>query len=77
MQSLEALSRSLLKTEDCCARPTENPSLGRACDRISPGFRRIELGRSVIFYRHHADGLVVVRGSHQEMHPDRHRLGDA
>ena len=63
--------------ERCCARLADNPYLGRTCDRISRGLRRIEQGRHVIFYRRHENGIRVVRILHQDMQPDQHSLGDA
>jgi plasmid stabilization system protein ParE len=40
--------------EEICQRLAENALLGRACDYIRPGLRRMESGRHVIFYRTHA-----------------------
>jgi toxin ParE1/3/4 len=63
--------------ERCCARLAENPYLGRACDQISQGLRRIEQGRYVIFYRQHENGIRVVRVLHQDMQANQHSLEDA
>ena len=40
--------RYLDKIQDCMDRLAENPMLGRACDEILPGRRRMEEGRHVI-----------------------------
>jgi toxin ParE1/3/4 len=40
--------------EESCRRLAENAHLGRACDYIKPGLRRMENGRHVVFYRTHA-----------------------
>jgi toxin ParE1/3/4 len=37
--------------EACCGQLGDNPELGRACDQIRSGLRRMEHGRHVIFYR--------------------------
>jgi len=66
----------LTEIEDCFLRLAENPSLGRACDAIRPGLRRIEQGKHVIFYRQHAKGILVSRILHQSMLPTRHPMDD-
>lgn len=40
-------SRYLHEMEDCCERLANNPMLGRACDEIRPGLRRLEQGQHV------------------------------
>ena len=57
--------------EDCCRGLAHSPRLGRACDDIAPGLRRIEHGRHVIFYREDAKGVLVSRILHQRMLPSR------
>ncbi len=37
--------------EACCRQLADKPQLGRACDQIRPGLRRMEHGKHVIFYR--------------------------
>ena len=37
--------------EVCCWQLARNPGLGRACDDIRPGLRRMESGQHVVFYR--------------------------
>jgi toxin ParE1/3/4 len=53
-----------------------NPSLGRACDDIRAGYRRMEHGRHVVFYRARksAEGIDVIRILHERMLPTK-RLG--
>jgi|SRR5450755_2219898 len=58
--------------EACCRKLADNPALGRACDYVRPGLRRIENGRHVLFYRITADGVLVSRILHQRMLPERH-----
>jgi toxin ParE1/3/4 len=61
--------RYIAAIEDCCSRLAQNPMLGRACEEIRPGLRRMEEGRQVIFYRQRGKGLVVSRVLHQSMLP--------
>lgn len=60
--------------EVCCQRLADNPELGRACDYVRPGLRRVEHGRHVLFYRIEAKGILVSRILHQRMLPDRHDI---
>ena len=73
---VEQTIRYLDQLETCCERLAENPLLGRPCDEIRPGLRRMEQGRHVIFYRQQKKGIVVSRMLHQRMLPERHDLGD-
>jgi len=56
--------------EACCRRLADNPELGRACEHIRPGLRRMEHGRHVLFYRMEADGILVSRILHHRMLPE-------
>lgn len=51
-----------------------NPALGRACEEIRKGYRRMEHGRHVIFYRTRPRkaGIDVVRILHRRMLPGKH-----
>jgi toxin ParE1/3/4 len=60
--------------ETCCRQLVGNPDLGRACDNIRPGLRRMEHGRHVVFYRQEPGGVLVSRILHQRMLPGRHAL---
>ena len=62
--------------ESCCQRLAENPRLGRACDHIRPGLRRMEHGRHVVFYRKEAGGILVSRILHQRMLPERQSIDE-
>jgi len=46
--------------------------MGRACDKVETGYRRMEHGRHVIFYRRKEDGIFLGRVLHQRMLPRRH-----
>ena len=62
--------------EGCCQRLAENPQLGRPCDHIRPGLRRMEHGRHVVFYRIKAGGILVSRILHQRMLPERQTIDE-
>ena len=62
--------------EACCQMLSDNPALGRACDDVRPGLRRMECGRHVVFYRGDPGGILVSRILHQRMLPERHAIDD-
>ncbi len=43
--------RYIGELEVCCQMLADNPALGRLCDDVRPGLRRLEHGRHVVFYR--------------------------
>lgn len=57
--------------EACCQMLADNPELGRACDDVRPGLRRMERGRHVVFYREGGGGILISRILHQRMMPER------
>jgi len=59
--------------EACCQMLADNPALGRDCEEIRPGLRRMEHGRHVVFYRETPRGVTVSRVLHQRMLPERRR----
>jgi toxin ParE1/3/4 len=69
MQYLDAL-------EACCERLADNPGLGRACDHVRRGLRRMEHGRHVVFYREEEGGILVSRVLHQRMLPERQAIDE-
>ena len=68
--------RYLDDLEACCQMLADNPTLGRVCDEVRPGLRRMERGRHVVFYREDAGGILVSRILHQRMLPERHAIDD-
>ena len=68
--------RYLGKLEDCCQRLANNPALGRSCDEIRPGLRRMEQGRHVVFYRKEPGGILISRILHQRMLPESQAIDD-
>jgi toxin ParE1/3/4 len=69
--------RYLDDLEACCRMLANNPALGRSCDEVRPGLRRIEHGKHVVFYRlRESGGILIVRILHQRMLPERHAIDD-
>ena len=62
--------------EACCQMLADNPALGRGCDDIRPGLRRMEHGRHVVFYRPAAGGILVSRILHQRVLPESQSIGE-
>jgi toxin ParE1/3/4 len=62
--------------EACCQMLADNAELGRACDYVRAGLRRMERGRHVVFYRQQAGGILVSRVLHQRMLPERQDIDD-
>ncbi len=67
----DQVNRYMDDLEACCRQLAASPLMGRACDDIRPGLRRMEHGRHVIFYRVDAEGILVSRILHQSMLPGR------
>jgi toxin ParE1/3/4 len=70
-------SRYLAGLEVLCQALADNSALGRACDDVRPGLRRLEHGKHVVFYRQELTGILVSRILHQSMLPDKHDTGDS
>ncbi len=50
----------------------KRPSLGRKCTEVRRGYRMYPSGSHVLFYRHTADGIDIVRILHERMDYERH-----
>ena len=70
-------SAYLTELQDCCHLLALNPRLGRSCDDIRLGLRRMSQGKHVILFRQTPGGILVVRILHQSMLPHRHQVDDA
>jgi toxin ParE1/3/4 len=66
----------VLSIKECCQLLAERPRLGRACDLISPGLRRMEHAEHIIFYRVLENTIIVSRILHRSMLPERHPMQD-
>jgi toxin ParE1/3/4 len=69
-------NRYVKELRDCVKRLSESPMLGRSCDFLRPGYRRMEQGSHVIFYRQEGSGIVVGRILHKSMLPTKHVIED-
>ena len=72
----EQAIRYIDELEAACHRLADNPEVGRACDYVRPGLRRMEHGRHVLFYRIEAKEILVVRVLHQRMLPERQSIDE-
>jgi toxin ParE1/3/4 len=59
---------------ECFRSLSRNPGIGRACDLVSPGLRRFEHGKHVVFYRMMTGGIRISRVPHQRMLPGKSRF---
>ena len=66
--------RYISELKACCRHLASNPLIGRSCDEVKPGLRRMEKGKHVLFYRLEPGGVRVVRILHQRMLPGRHAM---
>ena len=54
-------ARYLGDLEAFCRALADNPALGRSCDEVRPGLRRMEHGKHVVFYRQDGTGILISR----------------
>jgi toxin ParE1/3/4 len=69
-------NRYLDSLEKCFGLIAANPEIGRKCDRLRKGYRRIEHEKHVVFYRSHNAGILVVRILHQRILPENRALDE-
>lgn len=74
---LEQANRYLDGLEDCFTRLARTPEMGRTCDQIRTGYRRMEHEKHVIVYRSNHDGIFISRILHQRMMPGTHLFEDS
>jgi toxin ParE1/3/4 len=66
----EAQSKRTIQTLlDCFQLAAEEPDLGRPCDFILPGLRRIQNNHHVSFYVPEGDGVRIARVLSEQMLP--------
>lgn len=68
--------RYLDSLERCFALIAANPEIGRRCDRVLKGYRRIEHEMHVVFYRMDNEGLLIVRILHQRVLPENREMDE-
>lgn len=71
---LQQAVRYLDGLEGCFKQLAQSPGLGRPCDEIRPGYRRMEHEMHVAFYRVDQDGLLISRVLHKRMLPSKHLI---
>jgi toxin ParE1/3/4 len=59
---------------ECFRSLARNPGIGRACDLVSPGLRRFEHEKHVVFYRVATGGIRISRVLRQRMLPGNSRF---
>ena len=72
--SAEQAARYSSDLRECFQQLAESPGIGRPCDFISPGLRRFERGKHVVFYCTVTGGIRIVRVLHQRMLPTKWRF---
>jgi toxin ParE1/3/4 len=68
----EQANRYIRELRDCARMLAQSPMLGRRCDTVRPGYRRMEQGSHVIFYRQQGTGIFIGRILHQSMLTQKH-----
>jgi toxin ParE1/3/4 len=71
---VEQTVRYMDQLEACCAKLVQMPYMGKACEEIRPGLRRMECGSHVVFYRQDELGILVSRILHKSMLPQKHSI---
>jgi toxin ParE1/3/4 len=70
---VEQADEYLRELQPAIERAAANPRIGRACDEIRPGYRKLAAGSHILYYGVMPDGVIdVVRVLHQRMDVDRH-----
>jgi toxin ParE1/3/4 len=60
--------------QNCFQTLADNPEMGRECNGISPGMRRHEHGKHVVFYLPQPSRMLIVRVLHQQIIPAKSRF---
>jgi toxin ParE1/3/4 len=72
----DQVDRYLTSLEECFLQLANSPGMGRKCDKLRPGYSRLEHAKHVIFYRLEPGGIIIIRILHQRMLPRPHLLGE-
>lgn len=65
------------RLDDCFKRLVQNPRMGRVCDSIRAGYRRIEHEKHVVIYRVDESEVFICRILHKGMLPRKHLFEDS
>lgn len=70
---VDQAEKYLRELQHAIERAASNPRIGRGCDEIRPGYRKLAAGSHMLFYRVTIEGVIdVARVLHQRMDVDRH-----
>jgi toxin ParE1/3/4 len=72
----EQANRYLFEIEACCQRLAENWGMGRSCDEIRRGLRKMPHRKHIVYYWPEADGVQISRILHRGMSPELHSMND-
>lgn len=73
---IDQANRYLDSLEKCFDLIAANPEIGRKCDKLRKGYRRIEHERHVIFYRGDKEGVLIVRILHLRVLPENRAMDE-
>jgi len=73
---LRQAERYLGSLEECFKLLVQTPQMGRPCDQIRPGYRRIEREKHVVIYRIDQESIFICRILHHRMLPEGQRFED-
>jgi toxin ParE1/3/4 len=62
--------------ENCFRLIAANLEIGRKCDRLRKGYRRLEHQKHVIFYRGDKKDVLIVRILHQRVLPENRAMDE-
>jgi toxin ParE1/3/4 len=62
----------LTKLDACFQLLAQEPTRGKSCDDVRPGYRKYHVGRHLIFYRQSTEGVEIVRVLHDRMDIEAH-----
>jgi toxin ParE1/3/4 len=68
--------RYIESLEKCFGLIAANPEIGRKCDPLRKGYRRIEHQKHVIFYRGDKEDVLIVRILHQRVLPENRAIDE-
>ena len=70
---IDQAEQYLREIQRAIERVVSNPTIGRACNDVRPGYRKHVVGSHTLYYRIGSDDVIdVVRVLHQRMDADRH-----
>ena len=68
----EQRNRYLSRLDNGFQMVARQPEIGKPCDYIRPGYRKLHIGRHLIFYRQSDTHIDIVRILHDRMDVENH-----